>query len=65
MKYHGGFRTGDIVDVQFGGYPFEWRSGYTIVDFVFMDVKVVKNDISYTVSIHHIRKPNLRIRHGK
>jgi hypothetical protein len=64
MKHHGGFRTGDVVDVRFRGHR-NWEDGYTIVDFIFMTVKVKKQSEEYLVSIHHIRKPNLRIGHAK
>jgi hypothetical protein len=64
MKHHGGFRVGEKVDVRFRGHR-SWEDGFYIVDFIFMTVKVKKGSDEYLVSIHHIRKPNLRIDNAK
>lgn len=60
MKYHGGFQVGEEVEVRFRGYH-KWEKGFIVVNFYMLRVAVTNLGEEYSVSIFHIRKPNIRI----
>lgn len=62
MKQHGGFKTGEQVDLKYDGK--HWIDRYVIVDFQLLKVQLQLYDRKGTpfwASIFHIRKPNIRI----
>lgn len=66
MKYHGGFKTGDEVELRFTSNHKKkhWVTKYIIIDFFLMEVQLQHKDKpnpSFWVSVFHIRKPNIRI----
>lgn len=64
MKTHGGFRTGDQVDVRLGKGGRWLRDRWIVLDFDLLRVQVQHADRRgnpFWISVFHIRKPNIRI----
>jgi len=60
---HGGFKTGERVQVKFDSYS-HWHDDYIIVDFHLMVVKVKKMGSvgkEYFVSVFQVRKPDIKV----
>lgn len=61
MKHHGGFRSGDQVDVKFDRWL---KDRWIILDFRLMMVQIQHADKKgqpFWISIFRVRKPNIRI----
>lgn len=66
MKYHGGFKTGEEVELYFTSNHERkhWSTKYVIMDFFLMKVQLQHKDKPaplFWVSVLQIRKPNIRI----